>query len=68
MFRRRSQRPTGAIRPADDPVTVPIPLTDRIVIALDEMRAARDAGDLAREFSWSQMVDRLLDRYAKGDR
>lgn len=66
-FRRRSRRPAAAPDP-DDPVTEPLPLTERIVIALDQVRLARDRGDLNREWSWTVMLDRLLDRYAQGYR
>ena len=46
----------------------PVPLTDRITIAFDQLRAARREGDPAREWSWLSMMDRLLDRYIAGDR
>lgn len=44
------------------------PLTERIQTALAELRHARSAGDLSREITWQSMMDRLLDRYAAGQR
>lgn len=41
----------------------PIPLTARITIALNEVRAARTEGDASREWSWTSILDRLTDRH-----
>lgn len=51
-----------------DPPTRPLPLADRIVIALDQLRIARAEGDPTREWSWAEMMDKLLDRYSQGHR
>lgn len=48
--------------------TAPLPLTDRIVIALDQLKIARSDGDPTREWAWTGMLDRLLDRYLEGVR
>jgi len=45
-----------------------LPLTDRIVIALDQLRIARRDGDPTREWAWGVLLDRLLDRYIEGVR
>jgi hypothetical protein len=41
------------------------PLIERIRIALNEIRTARDDGDWSRELGWSNMLDRLLDAHIK---
>ncbi len=48
--------------------TGPLRLTDRLVIALDQLRSARADGDPTRELAWQTMMDRLLDYYAQGRR
>ena len=50
------------------PVTFTPPLTERITIALAEVRQARRNCDYAREFRWIALMDRLIDQYAAGDR
>ncbi|MCV7100957.1 hypothetical protein [Mycobacterium palustre] len=45
--------------------TSPLPLTDRIVIALDQLRIARAAGDTEAEFAWQMRFDTLLDQYSR---
>lgn len=44
----------------------PVSLADRIVIALRQLRIAREAGDVSQEWVWQSMMDRMLDRYAQG--
>lgn len=51
--------------PGDAP-TSPLPLTDRIAIALDQLRIARAVGDPAEEFAWQTRLDDLIDRYPRG--
>lgn len=43
----------------------PLPLPDRIVIALDQLRTARNTDDTAAEFAWQQKLDELLDTYGE---
>lgn len=38
-------------------------LTEQIVVALTQLRAARDAGEMDREWFWSGRLDHLLDIY-----
>ncbi len=45
-----------------------LPLTDRIVIAWRGLKAARLSGDCTAEFGYSQLLDRLLDRFIEGER
>lgn len=52
------------MRPGDAP-TSPLPLTDRIVIALDQLRLARGCGDHAAELAWTMRFDALLDSYPR---
>jgi hypothetical protein len=47
--------------PGDAP-TSPLPITDRLVIALDQLRIARRMGDHDQEWAWGEMLDRLLDK------
>jgi hypothetical protein len=44
------------------------PLTDRIVIAWGQLQTARARNDLTREITWESMLNRLIDRYSRGDR
>ncbi|MBY0442018.1 MAG: hypothetical protein K2Q25_07775 [Mycobacteriaceae bacterium] len=44
---------------------MPLPLTDRIAIALDQLRIARAGANLDEEFAWQQTFDRLLDAYPR---
>ncbi len=48
--------------------TGPLRLTDRLVIALDQLRSARADGDPAREFAWAVCLDDLIDQYSEGRR
>lgn len=50
--------------PGDAP-TSPLPLSDRIIIALDQLRLARTNGDLIKELAWQTKMDCLLDRYPR---
>lgn len=43
----------------------PLPLPDRIAIALDQLRIARAAGDPDGEWAWTQRLDELLDAYRR---
>ena len=43
----------------------PLALIRRIEVALKEVRYYREQGDPAREFSWLQVCDRLLDTHQK---
>ncbi|MDD7813715.1 hypothetical protein PP713_14185 [Mycobacterium sp. CSUR Q5927] len=43
-------------------------LTDKIVTALAQLRAARNQGEFERELTWTYILDRLLDRYSAGHR
>jgi len=45
-----------------------VPLSERITIALGELRAARARGDRDRVETWQLMLDRMLDKWAKGHR
>jgi len=45
-----------------------LPLTERITIAWRGLKAARISGDPTAEFGFSQLLDRLLDRYIDGER
>lgn len=51
-----------------EPITSPLPITDRLRICVTMLRLARDEGDPTREWAWESMLDRLLDRYAQGYR
>ncbi|PQM45199.1 hypothetical protein C1Y40_04625 [Mycobacterium talmoniae] len=44
------------------------PLTEQIATAWQQVKAARTQGELEREWIWSSMLDRLLDRYCQGYR
>ena len=48
--------------PGDAP-TSPLPLTARIVIALHQLRAAREHADADVEFAWQNKLDELLDMF-----
>jgi hypothetical protein len=50
--------------PGDAP-TSPLPLADRIVIALDQLRLARSQGDVGGELAWQAKLDELLDGYPR---
>ncbi|WP_177246901.1 hypothetical protein [Mycobacterium malmoense] len=50
--------------PGDAP-TSPLPLPDRIVIALDQLRVARARGDPTEELAWQTKLDALLDDYPR---
>lgn len=58
----------------DSADTEPLPLTDRITIALDQVRIARNCQHpthcdcMSREYAWECMLDRLIDRYIEGHR
>ena len=41
----------------------PPPLTDRMRIALDQVKLARESGDVDREWYWADRLDRLIDKY-----
>lgn len=43
-------------------------LTDQITVAWTQVKTAREQGELEREWCWSSMLDRLLDRYCEGMR
>lgn len=43
-------------------------LTDRITIAWRGLKAARLTGDTTSEWGYSQLLDRLLDRFIEGER
>jgi hypothetical protein len=45
--------------------TIPLALTARISIALDQLKIARAEADPTREWSWGSMVDRMLDVHTK---
>lgn len=45
-----------------------LPLSDRIAIAWRGLKAARLTGDTTAEWGYSQLMDRLLDRYLDGER
>lgn len=51
--------------PGDAP-TSPLPLRDRIVIALDQLRIARYCGEPCHELAWQELLDRLLDQWPRG--
>lgn len=44
------------------------PLTERISIALKEVRQARARQDYSREWNWTRLMDNLLDRFIEGER
>jgi hypothetical protein len=46
--------------PGDAP-TSPLPLADRIAIALDQLRIARSSGDVGEELAWQTKLDQLVD-------
>lgn len=48
-----------------DASTSPLSLRDRIVIALDQLRIARDNGSLDEEIEWQNKLDELLDAYPR---
>lgn len=50
--------------PGDAP-TSPLPLADRIAIALDRLRTAREKGSPDEEFAWTVRLDALLDAYPR---
>lgn len=50
--------------PGDAPAS-PLPLTDRIAIALDQLQIARAVGDPAEEFAWQTRLDDLIDHYPR---
>lgn len=41
-------------------------LAEQITTALEQVRAAREQREYDREWVWSSMLDRLLDRYSQG--
>lgn len=51
-----------------DPPTRPLPLTDRITIAWDQLRIARVEGDPNTELGWESVMNRLVDKYIGGER
>lgn len=40
-----------------------MPLPERIALALTQVRGARKQGEHERELAWTELLDRLLDRY-----
>lgn len=52
------------MHPGDAP-TSPLPLTARLVIALDQLRIARCCGDPDQELAWTLALDDLLDRWPR---
>lgn len=50
--------------PGDAP-TSPLPLADRIAIALDQLRVARSHGDVGEELAWQEKLDALIDAYPR---
>lgn len=44
---------------------MPLSITARITIALEQVRIARRDGDLDREWAWTGMLDRLLGTHAE---
>lgn len=51
--------------PGTAPIS-PLSITDRLVVALDQLRSARTDGDPSREWAYQEMFDTLIDRYAEG--
>ncbi|MGV0634514.1 hypothetical protein ABQE69_08935 [Mycolicibacillus trivialis] len=45
-----------------------MPLPERITLALAQVRAARKQGEYERELAWTELLDRLLDRFSAGER
>lgn len=46
-----------------DAPTAPLPITDRIVIALDQLKIARAEGNPTQEFAWEGRMDRVIDAF-----
>jgi hypothetical protein len=53
---------------AGDAATAPLPLKDRLEIALNQLRIARRLGDPDGELRWEQHLDWLLDKYCESQR
>lgn len=45
-----------------------MPLCERITVALAQVRAARTQNEYERELAWTELLDRLLDRFSAGER